>query len=93
MRIHLDDTPEHNGALRVLPGSHKKGKVDSSEISALSKEGAVTCACSAGDVLLMRPLIIHSSKKSENPQRRRIIHFEYAQEDDLDKSLSWHEDS
>lgn len=25
VRIHLDDTDEHNGALRVIPGSHRKG--------------------------------------------------------------------
>jgi hypothetical protein len=25
IRIHLDETTEHNGALKVIPGSHKKG--------------------------------------------------------------------
>ncbi len=47
--------------------------------------------CCAGDVLLMSPLLLHSSKRSEVPVSRKIIHFEYAREKDLDAKLNWFE--
>src|SRR5579885_2053723 len=30
IRVHLDDCDEQNGALRVVPGSHMMGRLDSS---------------------------------------------------------------
>lgn len=90
MRIHLDDTDAHNGALRVLPGSHRRGRVPTAEIFRLFKSGAVaTCTAQAGDVLLMRPLLIHSSRKSRNPNHRRIIHVEFSSVS-LPSPLQWH---
>jgi len=91
IRLHLDDTSATNGALRVIPGSHQNGRIDSDVLSDFDKEGAVTCECSPGDVLLMSPLILHSSRRSESPTRRRVIHFEYARDSDLDTSLKWFE--
>jgi ectoine hydroxylase-related dioxygenase (phytanoyl-CoA dioxygenase family) len=93
IRIHLDETPESNGALRVIPKSHTKGKIDSKEVLSHIGESEITCACAAGDILLMSPLILHCSKRSEFTTRRRIIHFEYAPLDSLDERLSWHERS
>jgi len=91
VRIHLDDTPATNGALKVIPGSHLKGKILSSEVKLHTSENEDVCACAAGDVLLMYPLILHSSSKSKEPDRRRIVHFEYALQDALDMKLNWHE--
>lgn len=93
IRIHLDDTPETNGALRVIPQSHRKGKIESELVLSYADTTEEICACDAGDVLLMHPLILHSSKRSELPNKRRILHFEYAQNDSLDKPLSWYETS
>jgi len=93
IRIHLDDTPKTNGALRVIPKSHKKGKIESREVLSHVDDSEIVCECSAGDVLLMSPLILHSSKRSESPEKRRIVHFEYALHDSLDERLSWHEPS
>ena len=91
LRIHLDPTPEENGALRVIPGSHLGGKDQNPSISDEQAESAITCACEAGDVLMMSPLILHASSRSTQPTRRRILHFEYAREKDLDPALAWHE--
>ena len=91
IRIHLDETPASNGALRVIPQSHKKGKLESKSILFDVDDSEVTCACAPGDVLLMSPLILHASKRAERPKRRRILHFEYAPLDALDERLSWHE--
>jgi len=91
IRLHLDDTPSTNGALRVLPKSHLQGKISTKALSEYDKNEAITCECAAGDALLMSPLILHSSRRSTSPSRRRVIHFEYAQHHDLDSRLQWHE--
>ncbi len=91
VRIHLDSTPASNGALRVIPRSSKKGKIPSKQLLHHTSEPVVVCECEPGDVLLMSPLLLHSSKRSETPERRRIIHFEYAPHDGLDHRLSWFE--
>ncbi len=91
LRIHLDDTLVNNGALQVIPDSHKRGKISSEEITVEEKEKMFVAECFAGDVLLMSPLLLHSSKRSEVPVSRKIIHFEYAREKDLDAKLNWFE--
>lgn len=91
LRLHLDDTPASNGALRVIPGSHRHGRLSSEQLAACLDQPAVTCECQAGDVLLMSPLILHSSHRSESPARRRVLHFEHARLADLDSNLEWFE--
>lgn len=94
VRIHLDDTPALNGALKVIPGSHCHGRMDQKAISSfVEKADEVVCEAAAGDVLLMSPLILHSSARSEQPSRRRVLHFEYAIPESLDPNLEWHERS
>lgn len=90
-RIHLDDTPASNGALRVMPGSHTLGKIADRDIEKHLSEKAVVCECLAGDVVLMCPLILHASRRAETPTRRRVLHFEYARDSDLDPRLQWFE--
>jgi ectoine hydroxylase-related dioxygenase (phytanoyl-CoA dioxygenase family) len=93
LRIHLDDSPAENGALRVVPASHRLGKIPAEGISAELEKAApvVACECFAGDVLLMSPLLLHSSPRAIEPDRRRVIHFEYAPRDQLSPGLRWHE--
>lgn len=92
IRLHLDETPGTNGALRVIPGSHQAGKLSSEDLRQYEKREMVSCVCHAGDVLVMSPLILHSSCRSELPGRRRVVHFEYARREDLDPGLAWFED-
>lgn len=78
-RIHLDPADETNGTLKVITGSHKSGILSEEEIGAIAGVStAVSCSACAGDVLLMRPLLLHSSARSRNPGHRRVIHIEYA---------------
>jgi ectoine hydroxylase-related dioxygenase (phytanoyl-CoA dioxygenase family) len=91
VRIHLDPTDADNGALRVIPDSHLCGRLDPASITELTASKQHTCKCHPGDVLLMSPLILHSSPRSASPNRRRIIHFEYAPTNALDARLTWHE--
>jgi ectoine hydroxylase-related dioxygenase (phytanoyl-CoA dioxygenase family) len=90
-RIHLDPTNAENGALRVVAGSHRLGKIPTLSIPDLVEKASFACICEPGDVLLMSPLLLHSSLRSTKPNRRRILHFEYAPPNALDPRLTWHE--
>jgi ectoine hydroxylase-related dioxygenase (phytanoyl-CoA dioxygenase family) len=74
VRIHLDDTDEHNGALRVIPGSHRKGIYRYSSYENANAEE--TCRVKKGGVMIMRPLLQHASNRTTNGTRRRVIHME-----------------
>jgi len=89
-RIHLDPTDSNNGALMVIPRSHLHGRLSQSATARLTPDAAHICVCRPGDVLLMSPLILHSSRRSIIPNRRRILHFEYAPSHALDARLAWH---
>lgn len=91
VRIHLDPTSGDNGALRVIPDSHLHGRLTSASIAEFTAAEPHTCECHSGDVLLISPLILHSSRRSASPSRRRIIHIEFAPTDALDARLAWHE--
>lgn len=78
MRVHLDDADESNGGLRVIPGSHKYGRLTNEEILARRESSApILCAVKRCDVIMMRPLLLHASSISNQPAHRRVIHLEY----------------
>ena len=55
IRIHLDDTNEQNGGLKVLPGSHQK-RLSNEEIGLITANSVhVNTEVHAGDVHLMKP--------------------------------------
>jgi ectoine hydroxylase-related dioxygenase (phytanoyl-CoA dioxygenase family) len=79
LRVHLDDSTAQNGPLRVLPRTHKLGVLSDDEIRHFSAEvSAVDCLTPKGGVLAMRPLVIHSSSKSQAEDSRRVLHIEYS---------------
>jgi len=79
IRVHLDDSEEDNGPLRVLPGSHVKGVLSDDDIEQLVQRISPTdCLVTRGGVIAMRPLIVHASSKSHSDCPRRVIHIEYA---------------
>jgi hypothetical protein len=91
VRLHLDDCDESNGALQVIPGSHRSGRLSAEAIRRLrSQQIAAVCRVAAGDALLMRPLLLHSSGRSRAVGHRRVIHLEYASFA-LPDGLRWHE--
>ena len=91
VRLHLDHCDETNGALRVIPGSHALGRLTAERLKQLSEHSdAVVCRLSAGDALLMSPLLLHASSRSQNPGHRRVLHIEYAAFS-LPSELQWNE--
>lgn len=90
VRLHLDDADESNGALRVIPSSHQSGRLTPTQIEqARECCGDIICTAETGDVLLMRPLILHASSRSTDDRPRRVLHIEYA-EFALPGGLAWH---
>lgn len=88
IRIHLDDTDEKNGALKVLEGSHHSiSRIENMDKSA---ESVRFCNVKAGDVMVMRPLLMHASERSVNNSRRRVIHIEFGKAT-LPEAISWAE--
>lgn len=91
VRLHLDGADESNGALRVLLGTHRLGGLDAESIAKCRETHAeVLCAAKAGDVLLMRPLLLHASSRAMSECRRRVLHIEFAGYE-LPQPLEWHE--
>ena len=80
IRVHLDDSTEENGPLKVLPGTHGMGVLTDDAIHDLAiARPAVECHVPAGGILLMRPLLVHaSSKVNASSKSRRVLHIEYA---------------
>jgi len=85
LRVHLDESSLHNGPLRILPGTHTNGVFTDDNIQALAaKVTPFDCVVPQGGVLVMRPLVVHASSKSQSQVPRRIVHIEYTASKVLD---------
>lgn len=93
LRLHLDDCGVDNGPLRVLPGSHRHGRLDADAVRAWRERcKPLFCLARPGDALLMRPLLLHASSPARNPGHRRVLHVEWAPAGLLaGTGLAWHE--
>jgi len=89
IRIHLDDTDENNGALKVIPRSHTKG-IYRSETIDWNIETEEICNVEKGGVMIMKPLLFHGSNRTTNGRKRRVIHIEFS-DMELPEVLNWSE--
>jgi ectoine hydroxylase-related dioxygenase (phytanoyl-CoA dioxygenase family) len=89
IRIHLDNTDENNGALKVIPGSHQKG-IYRPETIDWNKETEDICKVNKGSIMIMRPLLLHSSGRTINSDKRRVVHIEFSNQE-LPAGLNWSE--
>jgi len=89
VRIHLDDTDENNGALKVVPKSHLKG-IYRPETIDWTVEKEINCNVPKGGIMLMKPLLLHGSGRTTNNRQRRVIHIEFSSQE-LPSELSWSE--
>jgi hypothetical protein len=91
-RVALDEVVDENGPLLVIPGSHRDVSAEdmptAQELSARSRPIHMR----AGDVLLIRPMVVHRSGPSRpgTTRHRRTLHFEFAAEETLPAGLAWH---
>ncbi|QTV05091.1 phytanoyl-CoA dioxygenase family protein [Faecalibacter bovis] len=89
IRIHLDDTDENNGALKVIEKSHLK-KIYRPENIDWKTEKETTCNVNKGGIMIMKPLTLHSSSRTTNNKKRRVIHIELS-DTNLPNGLNWSE--
>ncbi len=76
VRLHLDDSDEFSGALRVVPGSHRFGRLTAALAKKVrSAQGEVCVRVPRGGVMVMKPLLLHASSKASINHRRRVLHF------------------
>lgn len=89
IRIHLDDTDENNGALKVVPGSHAEGSYRPETID-WTIETEEICNIEKGGIMIMKPLLLHGSNRTTNGKKRRVIHIEFSDRE-LPDGLNWSE--
>lgn len=90
VRIYLDECGEENGPLRVIPGSHRAGKLAAAGISAaVEATPSIELYVQQGAMLLMRPLLVHSSSLARTADHRRVLHIEFAPPESI-SPLQWH---
>lgn len=89
VRIHLDDTDEYNGALKILLSSHLQG-IRRSENIDWKQQKEIFCRVKRGGIMIMKPLLFHASNRSTNKKRRRVIHLEFSNQE-LPAEMSWAE--
>ena len=98
VRLHIDRCGAAHGPLRVLPGSHRRGKLalegpgGGEVLRALhDQHGGVRCTAEVGDAQLIRPLTVHASSRMAEgaAQRRRVLHLVFAPPH-LPAGLRWH---
>ena len=89
LRIHLDDCHRENGALRVIPASHMQ-VLDIKEMVPGFLKSEKTCEVKKGGVLAMKPLLWHSSRRTNTPSNRRVVHLEFSSLM-LPEPLEWNE--
>ncbi|REC49554.1 phytanoyl-CoA dioxygenase family protein [Chryseobacterium pennipullorum] len=89
IRIHLDDTDENNGALKVIPNSHAKGIYRPESIN-WNEETEEICMVEKGGIMIMKPLTLHGSNRTTNGKKRRVIHIEFSDRE-LPEALKWSE--
>lgn len=80
LRVHLDDCGPEAGPLEIVPGSHRE-VLDEAGRAAWSAHAPTIVTAQRGEVLAMRPLVLHRSASPVAPVApvaRRVLHAEYA---------------
>jgi hypothetical protein len=74
----LDDFTEHNGSLRIVPGSHRWGRAPE---PGAKPEGEVLVTGKAGDVVVMNAHLWHGGSENFTDRQRRAMHIYYTRGD------------
>ena len=88
VRVHVDHCSPEDGPLRIVPGSHGRGRIEPAEAAVAGRTAGVVVPAKRGDALLMRPLVLHASSKASGSSLRRVLHFVFGPEV-LPYGLAW----
>jgi ectoine hydroxylase-related dioxygenase (phytanoyl-CoA dioxygenase family) len=94
VRLHLDDCTATNGPVRVIPGSHRAGRLSAADVDRWRAEvPEVVCTVPRGGILAFHSLLLHASSPALEPAHRRVVHIEFAATEwaELPGGLTWHE--
>ncbi|CAA7391222.1 phytanoyl-CoA dioxygenase family protein [Chryseobacterium fistulae] len=89
IRIHLDDTDENNGALKVIPKSHRKGIYRTEEMDWNREIEEIGKAKSRRNYD-NETSYFSGSNRTVNGKKRRVIHIEFS-DAQLQSRLCWSE--
>lgn len=89
LRVHLDMVDERNAPLRIVPGSHRLGRLPETGIESLvAMSGERLCLADRGDVWLYATSIVHASLAADPPRRRRVLQVDFSA-DATPGALAW----
>lgn len=89
VRIHVDACGTDDGPLRVMPGSHLRGRISAAEGARLREsETEVDCPVERGGAMVLSPLLLHASSKTRGESQRRVLHFLFGPAE-LPFGLAW----
>jgi hypothetical protein len=74
----LDDFTEHNGSLRIVPGSHRWGRAPE---PGAKPNGEILVTGKAGDVVVMNAHLWHGGSENFTDGQRRAMHVYYTRGD------------
>lgn len=79
VRVSIDGSNGNNGALEVVAGSHRLGRLNNSETQKIVEEGSRRLLeTEAGDVIFLSTPILHRSSASRTNERRRVVQIDYS---------------
>ena len=79
IRIGIDPSDSENGALEVIPGSHKLGRLTDNDTKQLAEsEQQELVNMKEGDIAFFSSPIVHRSAPSRTAKRRRTIQIDYS---------------
>jgi hypothetical protein len=84
LRVHFDGVGLADGGLEVVPGSHRRGVLETDAIGAVPLGEYRPCPAARGDVFALRPLLLHRSARRATAGHRRVLHVVYAAEQPRD---------
>jgi ectoine hydroxylase-related dioxygenase (phytanoyl-CoA dioxygenase family) len=76
-RIFVDRATVDDGPLEVIPGSHRRGRIEQAEIpAAVGQKTWLPLTGEAGDAVILSPLLLHRSRRATEPSGRRVLQLE-----------------
>jgi len=77
LRIFVDRATVDDGPLEVIPGSHRRGRIEQAEIAVVvGQKTWVPLTGEAGDAVILSPLLLHRSRRATEPSGRRVLQLE-----------------
>ncbi|MBO9663757.1 phytanoyl-CoA dioxygenase family protein [Dokdonella sp.] len=77
VRLQLDPVDASGGPLRVVPGSHRRGRLTMEALARMASTRMAPCLVERGGTLVMKPLLVHASGRATAVSARRVLHFLY----------------